>query len=88
MPMDRIMWRQLGGVLTRHYPFTREEVVLPGTTETLYPPSDRYDPYMFYRNHGRVVIDPERLLEIVQGVVKWIRRDAGRLARTSLTGGG
>lgn len=87
LPMDDIMWRQLGGVLTRHYFFTKDEVHLPDIA-TIKPPSEAWDPYLLYRNHGQVVINAERLLEVVEGVVKWIRRDAGRLARSDSGGWG
>lgn len=80
MPMERVMWRQLSGVFTQHYFFTKDEVVIP-KIDSPYRPVDAQDPYLMYRNHGQVIIHPERLASIVEGAVKWIRRDAGRMAR-------
>lgn len=83
-PMDDNMWRQLGGVLIRHYFFFKEELVIP---EKIYPVHEAWDPYLLHRNHAQVVVNAERLKQVVEGVVTWIRRDAGRMARAGSTTG-
>lgn len=76
--MDGTMWRQLGGVLTQHYFFTKDEVVLPEQGD-IKPSAEGLDPFLLYRNHGRVRVDPERMLVLVENAATWIRRDAGRI---------